>query len=144
MYRGVERGEFDAGFERELAAAVATPWFADSALPTPPMAPVSAGERALLLFDPVPAWRQVRVPVLAIWGDRDAHLPASRSRALVAAALAQAPGEAVELQVLDGADHGFFRVPAADSAWDFPRVDPRAERLLVNWIIQQRRRCLQG
>jgi pimeloyl-ACP methyl ester carboxylesterase len=134
LYQRVRTGKFDADFERDLAAVTDEPWFAASQLPTPPMDGISDGERRLLLFEPVPVWRQVRVPVLAIWGTEDINLPAERSRDLVAEALASGGNPRASLHLLPGLTHGFMKARGPDEPWDFPRGDPAVEAIVAAWI----------
>lgn len=136
LYDGVRAGGFPEALERDLTTASKQPWFAASALPTPPIAAVSNGERAMLLFDPLPVWRAVRVPVLAIWGADDIHLPAARSRDLVARELAAGGNTAISLHVVPAATHGFMRSPDGDAAWDFPRGELVVERQVSAWLRQ--------
>lgn len=58
--------------------------------------------------DPLPDWRRVTCPVLAVWGERDALVPVARSVAAYHQALRANPD--VTLEVVPGADHG-LRVP---------------------------------
>ena len=134
LYDGVRAGRFATELERDLTTASTQPWFTASALPTPRLAPVSEGERALLLFEPLPMWREVRVPVLAIWGADDIHLPAAHSRDLIAHALAAAGNEDAALHVMPGLDHGFMRSTSVNAPWDFPRGDPQVETLIADWL----------
>jgi pimeloyl-ACP methyl ester carboxylesterase len=134
MYRRVESGKLDDDFEKDLQTASTQRWFAASQLPTPPIPPLEPGVRELLRFDPPPVWREVKVPVLAVWGAEDIHLPAAKSRDLIAAALRDGGNEAVELHVLDGVEHGFFPPRRPDAPWDFPRGDARLERILAEWL----------
>jgi dienelactone hydrolase len=136
LYDGVRAGAYSEALERDLTAAATRSWFPASQLPTPRLEAISEGERQLLLFEPLPMWRKVRVPVLAIWGAEDVHLQAARSRDLIAEALAVAGNGNVSLHVLPGLDHGFLRSVAPDSAWDFPRGDPQVESLIATWLRQ--------
>ncbi|AYF77774.1 alpha/beta hydrolase [Nocardia yunnanensis] len=55
-------------------------------------------------YDPRPAWANVRVPVLALWGRHDVQVPPAESAAVVRAALAADPS--VTLRFLDGSHNG--------------------------------------
>ena len=90
--------------------------------------------RRLLLFEPEPVWRSVRVPVLAIWGSEDINLPAVRSRDLVAGALSAGGNDDASLHLVPGLTHGFLKARGPDDAWDFPRGDPAVEAIVADWI----------
>lgn len=59
-------------------------------------------------FDPLPAYAQVKVPMLAVFGDRDAFVPVERSVALLRQALAQAGNKDHQIVILDHAAHGLW------------------------------------
>ena len=56
-------------------------------------------------YDPGPHWEQVRCPVLAIFGDKDASCPVERSAAAVRGRLARAGNRDVTIKVFPRADH---------------------------------------
>ncbi|MFE3192501.1 alpha/beta hydrolase family protein [Nocardia sp. NPDC059240] len=55
-------------------------------------------------FDPLPALRSLRIPVLGLWGRHDVQEPPAESAAVVRAALAADPS--VTIRFLDGAHNG--------------------------------------
>ena len=59
-------------------------------------------------FDPVPALRGVRCPVLAIYGDKDTYLPVARSASVWGQALAAAGNGDVTIRVFPDADHSLL------------------------------------
>lgn len=59
-------------------------------------------------FDPLPAYAQVKVPMLAVFGDRDAFVPVERSVALLRQALAEAGNRDHQITILDHAAHGLW------------------------------------
>ena len=59
-------------------------------------------------FDPLPSYAKVKVPMLAIFGDRDAFVPVERSVALLRKALAQAGNRDHQITILDHAAHGLW------------------------------------
>lgn len=61
--------------------------------------------RAILDYDAVPVLERVRCPLLGIWGAGDVLVPAHRSAALFAAALAKAGNDQFRLELFPGADH---------------------------------------
>ena len=59
-------------------------------------------------FDPLPSYAKVTVPMLAVFGDRDAFVPVERSVALLRQALAQASNRDHQITILDHAAHGLW------------------------------------
>jgi pimeloyl-ACP methyl ester carboxylesterase len=118
----------------DLETASKQAWFVSSKLPKAVPASISDGESRLLLFEPLPVWREVHVPVLAIWGERDINLPAGESRDEIAHALAVGGNKDVETHVLPGLTHSLLRERKPDDAWDFPRGSAEPESLIENWL----------
>jgi len=81
-------------------------------------------------FDPVPAWKQVDVPVLALWGAHDQTAPPTESAHIMAQAID--PSSQLSLRLLPDAGH--------DLNIDHPDEAPRSEltpeypALVVNWV----------
>jgi len=68
--------------------------------------------------DPVPMWRQIGIPVLALYGGADRIVPAAVHAPLMQAAFALRPGQ-LQLRVFERADHR-LEAPmgtGADSRW---------------------------
>jgi len=126
--------EFKAALSRELADRKGSRWFAPAELP--PEMPNDAPPRGaleLLFFDASHVWPKVKVPVLAIWGDRDTVVPVEKSRTLIEAYLKRAGNGDVTVRMIPGVDHGNNIVPAGDE-WDFPRRTAEYDSVMVNWI----------
>ncbi|HTD52620.1 MAG TPA: acyl-CoA thioester hydrolase/BAAT C-terminal domain-containing protein, partial [Thermoanaerobaculia bacterium] len=137
IYDFARSGVPDPGLPASLDAARGEPWFRLSALPDPlNVATVSPGERKFLMFEPVPAWEKVAVPVLALWGGVDASVPASPSRALIEAALVAGGNRDHTLVLYPTADHGLRIVRQKSDAWDFPRTVPGARLFLAEWVCE--------
>jgi pimeloyl-ACP methyl ester carboxylesterase len=137
LYTQVRSGKADGRLSADLNAASKEPWFAASKLPNPLPDTISDGERRLLMFEPLPVWRQVHVPVLAIWGERDISLPAETSRELILAALERGGNRDVETHILPGLTHSLIRERKAHDAWDFPRGSAEYESLIADWIARK-------
>ncbi|MFE2957784.1 alpha/beta hydrolase family protein [Nocardia tengchongensis] len=60
-------------------------------------------------YDPGPALRQVRVPVLALWGDHDVKVPAAESAAIYQRELASAGNRSVTTHFVPNAGHNGHR-----------------------------------
>ncbi len=65
----------------------------------------SAWYRFYIAFDPRPALRSIRMPVLALLGSKDVQVTPEQNLSALRAALAGNPG--AEVRVLDGLNHGF-------------------------------------
>jgi uncharacterized protein len=59
-------------------------------------------------FDPMPSYAKVKVPMLAVFGDRDAFVPVERSVTLLRQALAQAGNRDHQITILANAAHGLW------------------------------------
>jgi alpha-beta hydrolase superfamily lysophospholipase len=66
--------------------------------------------RTTMAFDPMVAWSQVKVPVLALWGDLDRNVPVEESRMLLESALERAGNHSATLGILRHADHDLMPV----------------------------------
>ena len=97
-----------------------------------------------MLFEPAPVWERVQVPVFAIWGAEDIHLPAARSRDIVEAALVRGKNADRTLVVLPELDHNFAVVRAPGAAWDFPRASAEYETVTVAWLRRLKDTPLHG
>jgi pimeloyl-ACP methyl ester carboxylesterase len=133
LYERARKGAFDERLPADLEAASKEPWFEASALPYPVSAELADGMRRLLLFEPVPVWERVHVPVLAIWGSRDIHLPAERSLEIIRGALARGGNARVKAHVYPGLDHG-FSAPPSSAGWDFPRRPDDYDDIVAGWL----------
>jgi pimeloyl-ACP methyl ester carboxylesterase len=135
MYALARTGSYDAAFAGDVEQAHGEPWFARSALPYPVLTSLPDGERRFLLFEPVPVWEKVRVPVLALWGEDDSLVPAEKSKDLVARALAAAKNDDVTLKIFPHADHTLSVTRAATDDWDFPRAAEGSRKAMADWLV---------
>jgi pimeloyl-ACP methyl ester carboxylesterase len=134
LYERARKGAWDANLPADLERASKEPWFETSALPNPPSPELADGARRLLLFEPVPVWERVRVPVLAVWGADDINVPAVRSCEILDAALTRGRNANRVLTVLPNADHNFTLGRPDGAAWDFPRRPPEYVRTVTSWL----------
>lgn len=128
------RGEPRRRLNRELQRYSTETWFSRSVLPDSLSDSVPPGVRAFLHFEPEPTWRQVRVPVLAYWGEKDINVPAARSHLILSRALRAAGNRDTTFLIYPGSDHGMTR-PLAHPARirTLPRVFPSYE-LIGDWL----------
>lgn len=98
----------------------------------------SAWYRHFLTFDPAPALRNVRVPVLALLGGRDVQIPADQNAPALRAALADNRSASVE--VLPGLNH-LFQTALTGAPDEYGRIDetiaPSALARMVDWVVDQ-------
>jgi len=108
-YRGKARGELDA-----LAAKFKTrSWYFD---PPPPDDSYWTLSRNIARFDPPTYWRQVKAPVLLLYGTKDERVPPQRDANAVASALKAGGNTNLTLRMFEGADHT-FALPSAGNGW---------------------------
>lgn len=105
-----------------------------------------AGEpwfREFLSFDPRPAFRSVKCPVLALHGSGDLQLASKENLESIAAALKAGGNRRVRTIELPGLDHEFRNRPSEpirEPRPDQPPVDPAAVTAVCDWIRDQTRR----
>jgi pimeloyl-ACP methyl ester carboxylesterase len=137
LYTMVRTGKFDDNFIADLEKVNKEPWFKLTGLPYPAPPTISEGERRFLLFEPIPIWEKVKVPVLALWGDEDMSVPAAKSSDLVAQALARAKNRDFTFKLFPHADHTLGIVRNPTDAWDFPRTATGSRQLMADWLLRQ-------
>jgi pimeloyl-ACP methyl ester carboxylesterase len=76
-------------------------------------------------------WAQVRGPVLLIYGENDARVPARVSAERIASTLRGAGNPDVTVRILPGADHT-FRLATGPSGW--PVTAPGYLASLLDWL----------
>ncbi len=86
--------------------------------------------------DPIPALREMKQPVLVIFGGRDQNVPVQRSLEQLVPALGGSQKSAL-IQVFPAAGHDLRVEPAATEPWDFPRLAAGYLDLLASWVGMQ-------
>ncbi len=84
--------------------------------------------------DPLPSWRALRVPVLAIYGERDELVPGPRSAATLEATLRGARHPDATVRVFPRANHVLKLQPSGAEPFDWPREVPGAVDTMVSWM----------
>lgn len=91
--------------------------------------------------DAATVWRSVRVPVLALWGERDALVPVRASAVNIPTALPPATRAASVVCIAAGADHGMALVAGPQAGpgggFAFPRLAPAYLDGMVQWVRHQ-------
>jgi pimeloyl-ACP methyl ester carboxylesterase len=136
LYRLARGGEGDPQLASALEAVHEEPWFPVSQLPYPVPTSLPPGERAFLLFEPLPVWRKVTVPVLAIWGGRDTQVPSQASKAMIEGALNQSSHQDHTLILYPIGDHN-LRTTGSKRKGAFPRVIIGARQVIAEWLRER-------
>ena len=124
-YHGLARNRLDSLISRFRER----PWFF---APPPPATSYWSFSRLFKEFRPLDWWRQVRVPVLLVYGERDMRVPAGESAARISSTvLRHAPNADVAVRIFPGADHS-FRLAPGPSGW--PMTAPDYVPSLVTWL----------
>jgi pimeloyl-ACP methyl ester carboxylesterase len=88
--------------------------------------------KAFAQYDPIHYWREVRSPVLLVYGEEDQRVPPRASAAAITAALIQAAADSVTVRIFQNADHT-LRVPSK-GVW--PATPPGYPDVLIEWARQ--------
>lgn len=119
--RGVESKLVDANEAESLAMSIASPW-----------------QRYFLAHDPAPVLRALKAPVLAVYGELDAQVPAAENARAAREALKGVRGATVV--ELPGLNH-LLQQAETGSPQEYADIDetvsPRALQLMVDWIADR-------
>lgn len=98
--------------------------------------------RYLLTYDPAPVLRQVRVPVLALYGGHDLQVPPAQNVPAMEHALRAGRDRDFTVLELPGLNHLFQNAPTG-MIEEYPRIEetfaPSALDLIANWILERTR-----
>lgn len=129
VYRGKSRDTLDT-MAKEFGTRV---WYFT---PPPPGDPYWALSKWGAAYRPLDYWRQVRVPVMLVFGTHDERVPPVRSADAIVAALKSTGNTSVTLKMFANADHAFKTVPQT-SADGWAKYAPEYAGTLVNWARAQ-------
>jgi uncharacterized protein len=94
--------------------------------------------REFIRYDPADDLRKVRVPVLAINGDKDVQVVASQHLPAIESALREAGNTRVTTRVLPGLNH-MFQEAATGSVMEYAQIEetmnPAALDIILQWIL---------
>jgi uncharacterized protein len=88
-------------------------------------------------LDQTAVWRQVRQPVLAIYGERDRQVPVVESSAALAAAVAQSGNRDFTLIIYPGASHAIGKTRTGELGEDWTGYVPEYLEDMTDWVLQQ-------
>lgn len=89
---------------------------------------------ANIAFDPIPYWRQVSCPVLAIWGEADLYVPTQKSKERLTQALTQTGNLQVSTYIFPQANHGIGIIKTGRSDEKWGGFVPGYLELMVRWL----------
>ncbi len=111
---------------------------------------VSDWFRYFLLFDPGPTLAKVRIPVLAIVGEKDLQVPPQENLVLIEAALKKGGNKNYTILLMPGVNH-LFQTAKTGSPSEYgvieETVSPTALQTISDWILKQtttRKRATRG
>jgi pimeloyl-ACP methyl ester carboxylesterase len=128
---------YKTALEFEIQGLRAESWYRYALLPQEEIRVFNKGEKEFLLFDPAKIWEKVTVPVLAIWGKEDLLVPAERSCEIFENALKRAGNKDYTLKIFSNSGHGLSVVRGNDEPWDWYRMAPGYQELMVSWLQQR-------
>lgn len=95
--------------------------------------------RFFLDYDPRPTLRDLRVPVLAVWGEKDLQVPPTENVEAVRDALGAGGHDAASLQVVPGLNH-LFQTARTGSPAEYGAItetfSPQVLRMMSDWILR--------
>src|SRR5215831_10596603 len=109
-------------FARARTAAQQKPWFQYLdfyPVKLPRQAPVWQSPDPDLDFDPRPLWEQLKLPVLAIFGDEDKLTPSAESARRIELTLRKVGAPDYTIKIFSKADHALLVYPGKDAKWDW-------------------------
>ncbi|MGD0111416.1 MAG: alpha/beta hydrolase [Armatimonadota bacterium] len=98
--------------------------------------------RFFITYDPRPALSRVKVPVLALWGEKDLQVPPKQNLPPVEGALRLGGNQHYVVKELPGLNH-FFQTAKTGSPSEYARIEetmsPVALKTVGDWIVEQTR-----
>jgi pimeloyl-ACP methyl ester carboxylesterase len=96
--------------------------------------------RAFVVYDPRPALRKVRVPVLAINGEKDVQVTPKENLAAIEKALAEGGNKDYTVKELPGLNH-LFQTSKTGAVGEYGKIEetfaPAALNLISEWILKR-------
>jgi len=87
-------------------------------------------------YDPMPALRKLRCPVLAVFGELDTLTPVAETTANYRMGLKKAANKDYTITVFPNADHALLVWPKADATVHWPTLAAGYLEKMTNWINQ--------
>lgn len=100
--------------------------------------------RRTLFFDPLPTWRSLKQPVLALWGEKDRSVPPRQSLTIIERVLQETGHSDYTLRLFPEGDHGLGTlVEATDGQQKWEPV-PGFIETISEWVWKQTRKDASG
>ena len=135
LYAAVEGAKDQADAEAKARAVLVEAGLPPEAVEKAAQQVSSNWIRFFLVYDPVPALRQVKCPVLAVNGSKDLQVPPEDDLAAIKAALAQ--NSDVQAVELEGLNH-LFQTAKTGAPSEYAEIEetmsPRVLDLITAWI----------
>lgn len=98
---------------------------------------VEPGSYESMFIDPLPYWRNIKVPVFTVWGGIDHNVPAFKSQKLIEEALRKNGNSQVTSFVVEGGGHGIELKNPNDGHYYWFRLHPDYIPALTSFIEEQ-------
>ena len=139
VYRVVKQEKDPVAAERRIRELLSTePEMRGAALDAQVQAVLSPWFRHFLTYDPAPTLANVKVPVLAIGGERDLQVPAKENLDAIRAALEGAGHKDHTVRMLAGLNH-LFQQCQTGSVTEYSQIEqtisPDALTIISDWIL---------
>jgi len=86
------------------------------------------------MFDPVPVWEKITVPVLVYGGELDRFVPTKESAVIIDRALKKSGNKDYTIKIFPGANHGLWAVEPGDQA---QRLNHQVHvKYLIDWLLR--------
>jgi pimeloyl-ACP methyl ester carboxylesterase len=96
--------------------------------------------RSMVAYDPLPTLRRVKIPVLAVFGERDLQVPPAQSKAPLESAVRAAGNPASKVVELPGVNH-LFQTAATGSPAEYSQIEETmssaALELIGGWLVER-------
>jgi pimeloyl-ACP methyl ester carboxylesterase len=96
---------------------------------------VDVASFATMFVEPLAWWREIRIPVLSVWGEDDWNVPATYSHDAIEAALRDAGNDNARLIVFPDAGHGLSAEDLPEDDW--PRAAPGYVEIIADWFADR-------
>ncbi len=89
-------------------------------------------------FEPLPVWEKIKIPVLAVWGEKDEIVPAGESREIIEKALEKGGNKDFTLKVFENANHSIKLAGNNNKfAGRWEVLAPGSNELIINWLMER-------
>ena len=96
--------------------------------------------RYFIAYDPAPALRKVKCPVLALGGSKDLQVPAAQNLPAIRKALDEGGNRNIEVDELPGLNH-LFQTAKTGAPSEYSEIEetisPLALDKIANWILKR-------